>query len=86
MQFVMNVAALGMKLHPAEILCAATINAAYGLNRGDSIGSLEVGKLADMVVANVGTYLGIPYKPGTNIVDKAIKRGRLVVDEGRLVV
>ena len=86
MQFVMNVAALGMKLHPAEILCAATINAAYGLNRGDSIGSLEVGKLADMVVANVGTYLGIPYKPGTNIVDKVIKKGRLVVDEGRLVV
>ncbi|NLB73430.1 MAG: imidazolonepropionase [Firmicutes bacterium] len=85
MQFVMNVAALGMKLHPAEIICASTINAACGLNRGNLIGSLEVGKAADMVVLDVDTYLKIPYKPGTNIVDKVIKKGRLVVSEGRRI-
>ena len=85
MQFVMNVAALGMKLHPAEIICATTINAAYGLNRGNSIGSLEVGKLADMVVVDTDTYLRIPYQLGTNIVDKVVKGGRLVVSEGRRI-
>ena len=85
MQFVMNVAALGMKLHPAEIMCASTINAAYGLNRGDRVGSLEVGKLADMVVMDTDTYLRIPYQLGTNIVSKVIKGGRLVVSEGRRV-
>lgn len=86
MQFVMNAAALGMKLHPAEIICASTVNAAHGLNRGNLTGSLEVGKAADMVVVDTDTYLRIPYKLGTNIVDKVIKRGRLVVSEGRRIV
>lgn len=86
MQFVMNAAALGMKLHPAEIISATTVNAAHGLNRGNLIGSLEVGKVADMVVVNTDTYLRIPYKLGINIVDKVIKRGRLVVSEGRLIM
>ncbi len=85
MQFVMNAAALGMKLHPAEIICASTINAAYGLMRGNLVGSLEVGKLADMVVVDTDTYLKIPYQLGVNIVDKVIKRGRLVVSEGRRI-
>jgi imidazolonepropionase len=85
MQFVMNVAALGMRLHPAEIICASTVNAAYGLCRGNRIGSLEVGKVADMAVVDVDTYLKIPYKPGTNIVDKVIRKGRLVVSEGRRI-
>lgn len=86
MQFVMNVAALGMKLHPAEIICASTINAAHGLMRGNQVGSLEIGKLADMVVIDADTHLKIPYKPGTNIMDKVIKEGRLVVSEGRRIV
>lgn len=86
MQFVMNAAALGMKLHPAEIISATTVNAAHGLNRGNLIGSLEVGKVADMVVVNTDTYLRIPYKLGINIVDKVIKRGRLVVSEGGLIM
>ena len=85
MQFVMNAAAFGMKLHPAEIICASTVNAAHGLNRGNLIGSLEVGKVADMVVVEADTYLKIPYKLGVNIVDKVIKRGRLVVSEGRRI-
>lgn len=85
MQFVMNTAALGMKLHPAEIICASTINAAHGLMRGNRIGSLETEKLADMVIADTDTYLKIPYQPGVNIVDKVIKRGRLVVSEGRRI-
>lgn len=83
MQFVMNVAALGMRLHPAEIICASTVNAAYGLNRQDCVGSLEVGKLADMVVLDTDTYLKVPYQLGVNIVNKVIKRGQLVASEGR---
>jgi len=85
MQFVMNTAALGMKLHPAEIICASTINAAHGLMRGDLVGSLEAGKLADMVIVDTDTYLKIPYQPGVNTVDRVIKRGRLVVSKGRRI-
>lgn len=85
MQFVMNAAALGMKLHPAEIICATTVNAAHGLRRGNLVGSLEVGKRADIIVMDVDTYLKIPYQLGVNIVDKVIKEGRLVVSGGRRV-
>lgn len=85
MQFVMNLAALGMKLHPAEVICACTINAACALGRGSEVGSLEVGKLADIVVADVDTHLKLPYELGTNVVDKVIKRGRLVVRGGRRI-
>ncbi|NLS45369.1 MAG: imidazolonepropionase [Firmicutes bacterium] len=86
MQFIMNLAALEMKLHPAEIICASTFNAAYALNRGNLVGSLEVGKLADIVIMDVDTYLKIPYQLGINIVDKVIKKGQLVINEGRRVV
>ncbi len=85
MQFVMNLAALGMRLHPAEIICACTINAAHAIGRGHEVGSLEVGKLADIVIAEVDTHLKLPYQLGTNIVDTVIKRGQLVVSGGRRI-
>ncbi len=85
MQFVMNLAALGMRLHPAEVISACSLNAACALGLGDEVGSLEVGKLADIVVANVDTYLKLPYQLGANIVDQVIKRGHLVVAGGRRV-
>ncbi|MCR4403374.1 MAG: imidazolonepropionase [Firmicutes bacterium] len=86
MQFVMNLAALGMRLHPAEVICACTINAAHALGRSDEMGSIEVGKFADIIVADVDTHLKLPYQLGTNFVDKVIKRGQLVVSEGRRVL
>lgn len=85
MQFVMNLAALGMRLHPAEVICACTINAAHALRRGDEVGSLEVGKIADIVIADVDTHLKLPYQLGTNFVDKVVKRGQLVVSGGRRI-
>jgi len=85
MQFVMNLAAAGMRLHPAEIICACTVNAAHAVRRAGEVGSLEVGKIADIVIADVDTYLKLPYQLGTNFADKVIKRGQLVVSEGRRI-
>ncbi|MEW5866784.1 MAG: imidazolonepropionase [Bacillota bacterium] len=85
MQFVMNLAAFGMKLHPAEVICACTVNAACALGRVHEVGSLEVGKLADIVIADVDTHLKLPYQLGTNVVEKVIKRGHLVVSGGRRI-
>src|SRR6185369_7313409 len=50
MPMVLSLAATQMKMTPAESITAATINAAYSLNRGHEIGSLEPGKLADFVI------------------------------------
>jgi imidazolonepropionase len=58
---VLSIAATHMKLTPAEGITAATINAAYSLGRGNEIGSLEVGKIADFVIHDCEDYREIPY-------------------------
>jgi imidazolonepropionase len=46
---------------PAEALTAATVNAAWSLNRGDQIGSLEAGKMADFVIHDAEEYRELAY-------------------------
>ena len=46
---------------PAEGLSAATVNAAYSLNRGDEVGTLEAGKRADFVVHDCADYRELAY-------------------------
>jgi imidazolonepropionase len=48
-------------MSPAEAITAATINAAYSLNRGDKVGSLEAGKLANVAVFDCEDYREIAY-------------------------
>ena len=86
MQLVIALACRMMKLTPAEALSAATINAAHSLRRAHMIGSLEVGKKADIVIFKVPNYRFLGYRFGVNLVDKVIKNGRLVVDDGRLIL
>ena len=61
MPFVLSLACLEMKLSPAEALMAATINAAYSLDLGGSIGSLEPGKQADFLIHEFDDYREIAY-------------------------
>jgi imidazolonepropionase len=61
MPMVLSLACTQMKMSPAEALSAATINAAYSLNRGDKIGSLEPGKLANIAVFECEDYRELAY-------------------------
>src|SRR5688572_11839683 len=61
MTIVLSLAATHMKMTPAEAISAATINAAYSLNRGAQIGSLEPGKIADVVIHDCGDYRELAY-------------------------
>ena len=58
---ILSLAATHMKLTPAEAITAATINAAYSLNRGAELGSLEPGKVADFVVHDCDDYRTLAY-------------------------
>jgi imidazolonepropionase len=61
MQMVLSLASTQMKMTPAESLTAATINAAYSLNRGDRIGSLEGGKRANFALYHCEDYRELAY-------------------------
>lgn len=78
MQMIIALACRYMKLTPAEAINAATINAAYALDRGDTIGSLEVGKKADVIILDIPTHRQLPYWFGMNLVGKIIKNGKIV--------
>ncbi len=68
-----------MRMLPAEVISALTINAAAALGRSDRVGSIEVGKQADLVILDVPSYQHFSYHFGVNHVSKVIKSGRVVV-------
>jgi imidazolonepropionase len=80
MQLVIAFACHFMRLTPAEALTAATINAAYAIGRAGEVGSLEVGKRADVAILDAPNHKFLGYSFGTNLVDKVVKNGRVVVD------
>ncbi|HKJ37466.1 MAG TPA: imidazolonepropionase [Anaerolineales bacterium] len=83
MQFVIALACRAMKITPAQAIAATTINSAHAIRRADSIGSIEVGKQADMLILSVPDYRFLGYRYGTNLVKQVIKRGRVYsVDVG----
>jgi len=85
MPFIMTLACMHMKLDPSEALAAATINAAAAIGMQRKVGSLEVGKQADVVILDLPSHRHIPYRMGQGVVASVIKKGRLLVDEGRLL-
>ena len=76
MQFVIALACRFMKLTVAEAISAATINAAAAIQREDTIGSIEPGKKADMLILAAADYRHLGYRFGTNLVQTVIKNGK----------
>jgi imidazolonepropionase len=61
MPMVLSLACTQMKMSPAEAITASTLNAAYSLNRGDRIGSLEPGKLGNFAIFDCQDYRELAY-------------------------
>lgn len=78
MAFVITTSCLKLKMLPHEALAAATINAAYACGIGDKVGSLEVGKQADILIIDAPNHTYIPYHYGINPVETVIKKGKVV--------
>jgi len=81
LQMIMTLAANKLKMTAAEIINACTVNSACALTLQEKIGSIEVGKFADMVIWEAGNYRQLPYFYGINQVEKTIKKGRIVRDK-----
>jgi imidazolonepropionase len=78
MQMIIALACRQLKMTPAEAISAATINAAYAVDRGNQVGSLEVGKKADIAILDIPNYKQLPYWFGLNLTSKVIKGGAVV--------
>jgi imidazolonepropionase len=78
MQLMIALAGRYMRLLPAEALTAATLNAACAVGLGHLAGSLEPGKLADMVLLDADDYRMLGYRFGTNLAAAVVKRGQVV--------
>jgi imidazolonepropionase len=78
MPMILSLACTQLRMTPAEAITAATINAAYALRREKRIGSLEVGKQADIAVFEVADHREIPYYFGVNHCWMTMKRGRVI--------
>lgn len=67
-----------MGMTAEEAITALTLNGAAAVGRADTIGSIEEGKQADLVILQYPSYKFLPYHTGVNIVETVIKKGKVV--------
>lgn len=84
LQLIQSIAAVLFKMTPAECLTACTVNAAFSLGVSDSVGTIETGKRADLVVFDLDDYRAISYNFGVNHCHTVIKDGMVVYGRGRV--
>ena len=78
LQLAMNIACYRYRMTPEEVLTAATLNAAAAIGQAERIGSVEVGKQADLLIWNADNLNFIFYRYGNNLVRTVIKNGKIV--------
>jgi imidazolonepropionase len=78
MQTAVSLACMQLGMSPAEAITAATLNSAHALKAAGRVGSLEAGKLADVLILNTADCRDLAYQLGTNLVHTTIKRGMVV--------
>lgn len=83
MPIIMTISCIKMRLLPAEAITAATLNAARAVNRQNTIGSLEIGKQADLVIWDMPAFEHIVYHFGVNLADTVIKKGKIIWQKQR---
>jgi len=79
MNFVVSISCIQMKMLPAEAINAATINGAYAMGVGDEIGSIMIGKKANLIFTNpIPSINYLPYAFGSNLIEKVMINGYFI--------
>jgi imidazolonepropionase len=79
MNLVVAMACIQMKMLPEEAINAATINGAYAMGLENEVGSITIGKKANLIFTKpISSLAYIPYSFGTNLVDKVMINGEFV--------
>jgi imidazolonepropionase len=68
-----------MKMLPEEAINAATINGAFAMELQDEVGSITIGKKANLIFTKpIPSLTYIPYAFGSNLIDKVMLQGEFV--------
>jgi len=79
MNFVVSLSCIQMKMLPAEAINAATINGAYAMGVEEQVGSIMIGKKANLIITkSIPSLAYLPYAFGENLVDKVIINGQFL--------
>ena len=85
MQTMIALACRAMEMTSAEAISAATINGAHAMRRAASIGSIEVGKSADVLILGLPDYRELPYHLGVNLANVVIIQGSVRVERSSVM-
>lgn len=76
MSLMMSLGCIQYKLNPAEVINAATINSAYAMDLSKEVGSITIGKRANVFITKaISSYNYIPYAFGSNLIETIIING-----------
>jgi imidazolonepropionase len=79
MNFVMALSCIQMKMLPEEAINAATINGAYAMELQNEVGSITIGKKANLIFTKpIPSLAYLPYSFGNNLIDKVMINGQIV--------
>jgi imidazolonepropionase len=77
LSLMMTMGCTMFKMIPKEVIQATTILAARSMGRENEIGSLEVGKRADILILDISNYKYLPYHFGVDHIEWVIKKGEI---------
>lgn len=78
MNLILSIACTQMKMLPAEVICSSTLHSARALCREKELGTLEVGKKADIVLHDIPNFRYLPYHYGMNHVQLVVRNGEII--------
>lgn len=79
MNLVVAMACTGMRMLPEEAINAATLNGAFAMSLGESLGSIAVGKIANLIITKpIPSLAYLPYAFGSNLIDRVMIKGEFI--------
>jgi len=78
MEFMFSLGCIKLKMLPAEVLTALSINGAYAMGLEEKAGSLDPGKLANIIISReLNELASMPYFYGSSQIKQVLLRGRI---------
>jgi imidazolonepropionase len=80
MNFVASLGCIQMKMTPEQVINATTINTAYAMGLEKKLGSICIGKKANLFITKkISSYSYLPYSFGENVIEKVVLNGKIIV-------